>query len=92
MQDAMVLETALPQERRTSVSVQQMPLTFMKSGESAHVSNVRDGGEIHHHLENLGFVPGALVKVVTEQAGNLIVEVKDCRMAMNESLARRIMV
>ena len=90
MQDAMVLETALPQERCTSVSVQQMPLTFMKSGESAHVSKVRCGGEIHHHLENLGFVPGALVNVVTEQAGNLIVEVKGSQVALDKASAKRI--
>lgn len=90
MQDAMVLDAAIPQERSGSVTMQQMPLTFMKSGESARVSKVRGGGEIHHHLENLGFVPGALVKVITEQAGNLIVEVKGSQVALDKASAKKI--
>ena len=51
--------------RASSVSVQQMPLSFLKEGESAHVVKVRGKGDLQHHLENLGFVEGAEVKVVS---------------------------
>ena len=43
-----------------------------------------------HHLENLGFVAGAEVKVVSEQAGNFIVEVKGAQVALNKQVAQRI--
>ena len=68
----------------------QMPLSFLKSGEAATIAKIRDKGEVHHHLENLGFVEGATVKVVTEQAGNLIVEVKGAQVALNKQVASRI--
>ena len=45
--------------RTPSVSVQQMPLSFLKEGESARVVKVRGKGDLQHHLENLGFVEGA---------------------------------
>lgn len=90
MQDTMVLGARLAHEASASMAVRQMPLTFMKAGETAQVRKVRGTGEVHHHLENLGFVPGALVKVVTEQAGNLIVEVKGSQVALDRASAKRI--
>lgn len=90
MQNTMALGANLTHERPFSVAVQQMPLTFLKAGEAAQVRKVRGTGEVHHHLENLGFVPGALVKVVTEQAGNLIVEVKGSQVALDRASAKRI--
>ncbi|WP_241156015.1 MULTISPECIES: FeoA family protein [unclassified Adlercreutzia] len=89
MQNAMVAEDtafATPATR----SAHQMPLTFMHAGETAHVIKVRGKDEIHHHLENLGFVAGAPVRVVTEQAGNLIVEIKGCQVALDKSAASKI--
>ena len=80
----------MPQERPSSLSMRQMPLTFMRAGETAQVCKVRGTGEVHHHLENLGFVPGAQVKVITEQAGNLIVEVKGSQVALDKASAKRI--
>ncbi len=74
-----------PQVRR-----QQMPLTFLKSGEQAHVLKVRGSGEIHHHLENLGFVPGAELHVVSEQSGNLIIEIKGAQIALDKTAASRV--
>ena len=56
--------------RTPSVSVQQMPLSFLKEGESAHVVKVRGRGDLQHHLENLGFVEGAEVKVVSRAGGH----------------------
>ena len=62
--------------RTPSVSVQQMPLSFLKEGESAHVVKVRGRGDLQHHLENLGFVEGAEVKVVSGVAGGIELEIR----------------
>ncbi|WP_232050939.1 FeoA family protein [Arabiibacter massiliensis] len=68
-----------------------MPLAFLRGGESAVIAKVRGSGELHHHLENLGFVAGAQVKVVSESAGDLIVEVKGAQVAIDRHVAARIM-
>ena len=54
------------------------------------VAKVRGKGDVHHHLENLGFVEGADVHVVSEQAGNLIVEIKGAHVALDKSIASKI--
>ena len=77
--------TAAPEVRG-----QQMPLTFLRSGDAARVVKVRGKGDTHHHLENLGFVAGAGVRVVSEQAGNYIVEVKGAQVALDRSVASLI--
>ena len=69
METAMT-SAAVKAARASSVSVQQMPLSFLKEGESAHVVKVRGRGDLQHHLENLGFVEGAEVKVVSGVAGD----------------------
>lgn len=86
----MILDAALPQERSASVTMQQMPLTFMRPGESARVMKVRGDEELRHHLENLGFVPGAVLKVVNEHGGNKIVEVKGSQVALDKASAKKI--
>lgn len=88
--DAMVLDGEAHMTREVDVSRQQMPLTFLRSGEAATVLKVRGKADVHHHLENLGFVAGAQVKVVTEQAGNTIVEVKGAQVALDRSAASKI--
>lgn len=75
-----------------SVAVQRVPLVFLRAGERAKVYKVRGKGEIHHHLENLGFVEGADVYVVSEQAGNLIVEIKGAQIALDTSVASKVLV
>ncbi len=70
----------------------QMPLTFLRSGDAACVAKVRGRGEVHHHLENLGFVEGAAVSVVSEQAGNFIVQIKGAQVALDKSVASKIIV
>lgn len=94
MQNAAVAEMSGCAARAQAEAVQpqmhQMPLSFLKSGEEAFIAKVRGKGEVHHHLENLGFVEGAKVKVVTEQAGNLIVEIKGAQVALNKQVASRI--
>ena len=76
MQEAMAMDKGMSTATVAGPSMAQMPLTFMKSGETGTVVKVREKGDVLHHLENLGFVAGAEVKVVSEQAGNFIVEVK----------------
>jgi ferrous iron transport protein A len=73
-------------------SGQMVPLSFMRSGETGHVAKVRGKGDVHHHLENLGFVDGAQVRIVSEQAGNYIVEVKGAQVALDRSVASKIIV
>ena len=71
-----------------SASCRQMPLSFL--GETATIAKVRGRGDLHHHLENLGFVEGARVTVTAEAAGDLIVEVKGTQVALNKQIASRI--
>lgn len=61
-----------------------------KNGETAIIAKVRGKGDLHHHLENLGFVEGARVTVMTEAAGDLIVEIKGTQVALNKQIASRI--
>ena len=88
-----VVSAAVPatMDQTTSAGVlPQMPLTFLRSGDAARVAKVRGRGEVHHHLENLGFVEGAAVHVVSEQAGNLIVEVKGAQVALDKQTASKV--
>ena len=69
-----------------------MPLTLSSVGEEKTIIKVGGNTEIKKHLNDLGFVPGAEVSVVSELAGNVIVNVKETRVAISRELAQRIMV
>ena len=69
-----------------------MPLGLADRGEEYIIRRIGGSDEIKKHLGNLGFVVGGTVSVVTETAGNLIVNVKDARVALDRSLAQKIMV
>lgn len=69
-----------------------MPLTLANAGEELIIRKVGGNQEIRQHLENLGFVPGHTVIVVSEIAGNVIVNVKESRVAISKEMAQRIMV
>ena len=69
-----------------------MPLTLIGEGEEAMVRRVGGNTEVQHHLQNLGFVPGSTVKVITMMGGNLIVQVKEARVAISSEMAQKIMV
>ena len=69
-----------------------MPLTMMDSGMEATVKTIRGKDQTRQFLRNLGFVEGAKVSVVSSLAGNVIVSVKDTRVAISEKMASRIMV
>lgn len=69
-----------------------MPLTFVKEGEPASIKRIGGKEEIRQFLENLGFVTGADVTVISTSGGNLIVNIKDSRIAIGKDMASRIMV
>lgn len=91
MESVMTMQTlAQNQKVATQVRRQQMPLTFLRQGEEACVLKVRGNDDMHHHLENLGFVPGAPLRIVSEQGGNLIVEIKGAQIALDRSAASKV--
>ena len=69
-----------------------MPLTMVNAGEPNVIK--KDGGkeETRRFLENLGFVAGGTVTVISEIDGNMIVNVKDSRVAIGKDMANKIMV
>lgn len=69
-----------------------MPLSMAKTGEKNVISRVGGKEETRKFLENLGFVVGGEVTVVSEAAGNIIVNVKDSRVAIGKDMANKIMV
>ena len=69
-----------------------MPLSMVKPGATNTIKKVGGKEETRKFLENLGFVTGGEVTVVSEIEGNLIVNVKDSRVAIGKDMANRIMV
>ena len=69
-----------------------MPLTLVHTGEENIIRKVGGKPEVKRHLENLGFVPGGRVTVISTIGGNLIVNVKDARVAISREMAQKIMV
>ncbi len=69
-----------------------MPLTMAGIGETNTISRIGGNEETRRFLENLGFVAGAGSCCTVEIGGNVIVNVKDSRVAVNEDMARHIMV
>ena len=69
-----------------------MPLTMAPSGQIHTVQRITGRDEIRRFLASLGFVEGGSVTVVSEMAGNLIVNVKDTRVALSKGMASRILV
>ncbi|MDE7053474.1 MAG: ferrous iron transport protein A [Oscillospiraceae bacterium] len=69
-----------------------MPLTIAKIGETVMIRKISGKDEARQHLAELGFVVDSNVTVVSEIAGNLIVQVKDSRIALDRAMANRIMV
>lgn len=69
-----------------------MPLTFANTGEENIIKKVGGNPETRKFLENLGFVVGSAVTVVSEIGGNVIVNVKESRVAVSKEMANKIMV
>lgn len=69
-----------------------MPLALANIGEENTIKKIGGSPEVKNHLENLGFVVGGSVTVITALGGNVIVNVKDARVAISEEMARKIMI
>lgn len=69
-----------------------MPLALANVGEVNTILRIGGNPETKKHLENLGFVAGGNVKVISEMGGNLIVNVKESRVAISREMAQKIMV
>lgn len=69
-----------------------MPLSMMEAGAPNVIKKVGGKEETRRFLENLGFVVGGTVTVISETDGNMIVNVKDSRVAIGKDMANKIMV
>jgi len=69
-----------------------MPLSMVHAGESNIIKKVGGKAETRKFLENLGFVAGSAVTVISEVGGNIIVNIKESRVAIGKDMANRIIV
>ena len=69
-----------------------MPLTMAKTGDTVTIRKITGRDEVRQHLAELGFVVDSDVTVVSESAGNLILQVKDSRITLDKTMANRIMI
>jgi len=69
-----------------------MPLCLAEKGEENIIRKIGGSPEVKKHLEDLGFVVGGSVTVVNSLQGNVIVNIKDSRVAISEEMARKIMI
>ncbi|MBQ8118533.1 MAG: ferrous iron transport protein A [Lachnospiraceae bacterium] len=69
-----------------------MPLSLATIGEENIIKKIGGSPEVRKHLADLGFVVGGSATVVSSLGGNVIVRVKESRVAINDDLARRIMI
>ena len=69
-----------------------MPLTMAKAGDTVTIRKITGKDEVRLHLAELGSVVDSQVTIVNEIAGNLIVQVKESRLALDKTMANRIMI
>ena len=69
-----------------------MPLSMVRAGEPNVIKKVGGKEETRQFLENLGFVTGGMVTVISQMGGNLIVNIKESRVAIGKDMANKIMV
>lgn len=69
-----------------------MPLIYAKTGEENIIKKVGGGSDTRKFLENLGFVTGSAVTVVNKISGNVIVTVKNSRVAVSKEMAQKIII
>lgn len=69
-----------------------MPLVFANIGSDLIIKKIGGNPQVRTHLENLGFVVGGSVKIISSISGNLIVNVKESRVAISKEMASKIMV
>ena len=69
-----------------------MPLTMARAGETVTIRKITGKDEVRQHLAELGSVVDSRVTVISELSGNLILQVKDSRIALDKTMANRIMI
>lgn len=69
-----------------------IPLSIAKPGEISYIKKITGKDEVRQHLAEMGFVVGSKITVVAEISGNLILNVKGTRVALNQEMANRIMI
>lgn len=69
-----------------------IPLTFSERDKEQIIKKIGGSEEVRHHLANLGFSVGGTVTVINSLNGNLILKIKECSVAIDENMARKIMV
>ena len=69
-----------------------MPLTLATVGEENMIKKVGGNPEVRAHLEDLGFVPGAVVTIISPNGGNLILNIKDSRFSINRQMDGKIKI
>lgn len=69
-----------------------MPLTMAKAGETVTIRKITGRDDVRQHLAEMGFVVDSDVTVVSQVSGNLILQVKDSRVALDSTMANRIMI
>ena len=69
-----------------------MPLQMAGLGEINTIRKITGRDDVRQHLAELGFVVGEEVRIVSDMGGNLILSVKDCRVALNRDMAMRVMI
>ena len=69
-----------------------IPITVIGEGNEGVIKKIGGKPEVKKHLENLGFIVGDIVTVITEQNGNIIVKVKETRVAISKEMASKIYV
>ncbi|MCR5217988.1 FeoA family protein [Treponema sp.] len=69
-----------------------MPLNLSSPGEEVIIKKISGKEEVRRFLANLGFIAGEQVSVISENSGNIIVQVKDCRVAISKEMAQKIII
>ena len=69
-----------------------MSLTMAKPGETNYIQKITGKDEVRRHLAELGFVVGECVTVVSEIGGSMILQVKECRIALDKTMVNRILI
>ena len=69
-----------------------IPLTLADTGMDNIIKKIGGSPEVKKHLEDMGFVTGSTVEVISQSGGNIIVNVKDVRVAISREMAMKIMI
>lgn len=79
-------------QKNTRKEIAMLPLMLAEIGEENIIKKVGGSPEVKKHLENLGFVVGSTVTIINTMNGNLIVKVKEARVAISREMAQKIMI